>query len=122
MSNKNWWNSAISGLESRLDTILAEDGTPKPTDAAAKQDGSEKAPVDKKLAVEQGGLSRNSSRSRPNSRLQERLAKAVTKGTESARTSSDLGSRPESPALRSPGVWRLRTQGGRASTRRLQRR
>jgi hypothetical protein len=104
MSNKNWWNSAISGLESRLDTILAEDGTPKLADAAAKQDGSEKTAVDKKLAVEQGGLSRNSSRSRPNSRLQERLAKAVTKGTENARTSSDLGSRPESPALRSPGV------------------
>lgn len=114
MSNKNWWNSAISGLESRLDTILAEDGTPKPTDAAAKQDGSEKAAVDKKLAVEQGGLSRNSSRSRPNSRLQERLAKAVTKGTESARTSSDLGSRPESPALRSPGVVAA-ADSGRAS-------
>lgn len=114
MSNKNWWNSAISGLESRLDTILAEDGTPKPTDAAAKQDGSEKAAVDKKLAVEQGGLSRNSSRSRPNSRLQERLAKAVTKGTENARTSSDLGSRPESPALRSPGVAAA-ADSGRAS-------
>ncbi|KAF2632011.1 M protein repeat protein-like protein [Macroventuria anomochaeta] len=106
MSGKNWWNSAISGLESRLDTILAEDGqtSAKPADAATKPDGSEKAAVDKKLAVEQGGLSRNSSRSRPNSRLQDRLAKAVTKGTENARSSSDLGSRPESPALRSPGI------------------
>ncbi|KAH6615110.1 TATA element modulatory factor 1 TATA binding-domain-containing protein [Boeremia exigua] len=104
MSGKNWWNSAISGLESRLDTILAEDGTPKPADAAAKPDGSEPAAVDKKLAVEQGGLSRNSSRSRPSSRLQERLAKAVTKGAENSRTSSDLGSRPDSPALRSPGI------------------
>lgn len=104
MSGKGWWNSAISGLESRLDTILAEDGTPRPAGATAKQDGSETAPVDKKLAVEQGGLSRNSSRSRPNSRLQERLAKAVTKGTENSRTSSDMGSRSESPALRSPGV------------------
>lgn len=111
MSGKNWWNSAISGLESRLDTILAEDGTPKPIDATAKQDGNEKAVVDKKLAVEQSGLSRNSSRSRPNSRLQERLAKAVTKGTENSRTSSDLGSRPESPALRSPGVTAVADTG-----------
>ncbi len=107
----SWWNNAISGLESRLDTILAEDGTPKLADAAVKQDGSEKAPVDKKLAVEQGGLSRNSSRSRPNSRLQERLAKAVTKGTENSRTSSDLGSRPDSPALRSPGITAVADTG-----------
>ena len=70
MSGKNWWNSAISGLESRLDTILAEDGSAKPAaaDAPAKQDGGDEKAVDKKLAVEQGGLSRNSSRSRPNSR------------------------------------------------------
>jgi hypothetical protein len=52
------------------------------------------------------GVSRNSSRSRPNSRLQDRLAKAVNKGTErsESRASSDLGSRPESPALRSPAI------------------
>ncbi|OAG13791.1 hypothetical protein CC77DRAFT_597916 [Alternaria alternata] len=100
MSGKNWWNSAISGLESRLDTILAEDGTPKPAgagpDAAARTEGADKAATDKKLAVEPA--SRNSSRSRPNSRLQDRLAKAVNKGSE-ARTSSDLGSRPASPAV-----------------------
>ncbi|CAN9134958.1 unnamed protein product [Alternaria alternata] len=101
MSGKNWWNSAISGLESRLDTILAEDGTPKPAgagpDAAAKTEGADKAATDKKLAIEPEA-SRNSSRSRPNSRLQDRLAKAVNKGSE-ARTSSDLGSRPASPAV-----------------------
>jgi hypothetical protein len=52
------------------------------------------------------GVSRNSSRSRPNSRLQDRLAKAVNKGTErsESRASSDLGSRPQSPALRSPAI------------------
>lgn len=115
MSGKNWWNSAISGLESRLDTILAEDGqtSAKPTDAVSKEDISEKVAVDKKLAVEQGGLSRNASRSRPNSRLQDRLAKAVTKGTERAdsRASSDLGSRPESPALRSPGIGAVADTG-----------
>lgn len=115
MSGKNWWNSAISGLESRLDTILAEDGSAKPVaaDASSKQDGGDKAVVDKKLAVEQGGLSRNSSRSRPNSRLQDRLAKAVTKGTERAdsRASSDLGSRSESPAVRSPGTTAVADTG-----------
>ena len=59
MSGKNWWNSAISGLESRLDTILAEDGTPKSAgagpDAAARTEGADKAATDKKLAVEPGG-------------------------------------------------------------------
>jgi hypothetical protein len=57
MSGKNWWNSAISGLESRLDTILAEDGTPKPAgaDAGAKLETTEKAAMDKKLTVEPGG-------------------------------------------------------------------
>ena len=56
MSGKGWWNSAISGLESRLDTILAEEAQgnakPKGPDATAKQDASETAVVDKKLAVE----------------------------------------------------------------------
>ncbi|CAO2650283.1 Nn.00g015750.m01.CDS01 [Neocucurbitaria sp. VM-36] len=109
MSGKGWWNSAISGLESRLDTILAEDdqaaAKARASDATAKQESSEKAVADTKLAVEPEA-SRNSSRSRPNSRLQDRLAKAVNKGTERAesRPSSDLGSRPESPALRSPAI------------------
>jgi len=59
MSGKNWWNSAISGLESRLDGILAEDGTtttkPAGTETGAKPDTTEKAATDKKLAVEPGG-------------------------------------------------------------------
>lgn len=104
MSGKGWWNNAISGLESRLDGILAEEdkaaAVAKAGETGAKQDDAEKPPVDKKLNVE--AASRNSSRSRPNSRLQDRLAKAVNKGAESAasRASSDLGSRPESPALK----------------------
>ncbi|KAF1939372.1 hypothetical protein EJ02DRAFT_257259 [Clathrospora elynae] len=108
MSGKGWWNNAISGLESRLDTILADEGQPgaKPpmTDTAGKQAVTENTAADKKLAVEPAP--RSSSRSRPNSRLQDRLAKAVIKGTERSepRASSDLGSRPESPALRSPAV------------------
>lgn len=59
MSGKGWWNSAISGLESRLDTILAEDdpaaAKTRASDAAAAPEGSEKAAVDRKLAVEPGG-------------------------------------------------------------------
>jgi hypothetical protein len=59
MSGKGWWNSAISGLESRLDTILAEDAQgnakTKPGEPAAKQDVPEKAAPDKMLAVEPGG-------------------------------------------------------------------
>jgi hypothetical protein len=58
MSGKGWWNSAISGLESRLDNILAEDAQgnprPRPGDAAGKQDGPEQAAAEKKLAVEPG--------------------------------------------------------------------
>jgi hypothetical protein len=59
MSGKGWWNSAISGLESKLDTILAEDAQAsakaKAADGAAKQESPEKAVVDKKLVVEPGG-------------------------------------------------------------------
>jgi hypothetical protein len=108
MSGKGWWNSAISGLESKLDTILADDGqtTAKAKGANADADTAAKpdpdtAAVDKLLAVEPA--SRSNSRSRPSSRLQDRLAKAVNKGADS-RTSSDFGSRPESPALQATGV------------------
>jgi hypothetical protein len=53
--------------------------------------------MEEQMKADSTAASRNSSRSRPNSRLQDRLAKAVNKGTE--RSSSDMGSRPESPAL-----------------------
>lgn len=60
MSGKGWWNNALSGLESRLDTILAEDGPtgtkPAVADTAAKPESTDKtAAADKKLAVEPGG-------------------------------------------------------------------
>jgi uncharacterized phage infection (PIP) family protein YhgE len=58
-------------------------------------------------------LSRNSSRSRPTSRLQDRLAKVVNKSVDSPRASLDLSSRPDSPALRSPVTA---TDTGRTST------
>jgi hypothetical protein len=62
MSGKGWWNSALSGLESRLDTILAEEAQaasakPKVGDAAAKPEAPEKVAAEKMLAVEPGGLS-----------------------------------------------------------------
>ena len=99
MSGKGWWNSALSGLESRLDTMLADEDQPGAKSRIADQE-KEKPPVDKKLTVE----SRNSSRSRPSSRLQDRLAKAVNKGTDrpESRASSEVASRPESPALHTP--------------------
>ncbi|KAJ4296495.1 hypothetical protein N0V90_006540 [Kalmusia sp. IMI 367209] len=95
--------SAVAGLESRLDTILTDDdqasAKSRAADAAAKQDVAEK----QRLQVQ---VSRSSSRSRPNSRLQDRLAKAVNKAKDSAdsRPSSEIGSRPESPALKTPAM------------------
>jgi hypothetical protein len=59
MSGKGWWNSAISGLESRLDTILAEEqgnaAKVKAAESASKQHVPEQAAADNKLAVEPGG-------------------------------------------------------------------
>lgn len=59
MSGKGWWNSALSGLESRLDTILAEDdqasAKQRAADAAAKHEGADKAGADKTSTVEPGG-------------------------------------------------------------------
>lgn len=138
---KGGWGSflgtAVAGLESRLDTILADDdqasARARAAEAAAKQEAAEKAAAAEKrrLQVDQGGLqsslleschisggdgrigkqadgagvSRSSSRSRPSSRLQDRLAKAVNKGKDGeSRPSSEIGSRPESPALKSPGI------------------
>jgi hypothetical protein len=61
MSGKGWWNSALSGLESRLDTILAEEAQAtarsRAGDAAATPDARELAAAEKLLAVEPGGLS-----------------------------------------------------------------
>jgi len=88
-AQKKGWGSllsnAVAGLESRLDNILAEDA-----EASAKSRAADAA---RKDAVHQSALSpppdasRESSRSRVNKRLEERLAKAVNKGTESRSTS-----------------------------------
>ncbi|KAF1975089.1 hypothetical protein BU23DRAFT_87771 [Bimuria novae-zelandiae CBS 107.79] len=105
--------SAVSGLESRLDSILTDDdqasAKSRAAEAAAKAELAEK----QRLQVDQ--VSRSSSRSRPNSRLQDRLAKAVNKGKDGAesRPSSELGSRPESPA--GPAAKNVANDVGRAS-------
>ncbi|KAF2869931.1 TATA element modulatory factor 1 TATA binding-domain-containing protein [Massariosphaeria phaeospora] len=114
---KGGWGSllsgAVAGLESRLDTILADDDQ-----ASAKNKTTEAAAEKQRLQIPRGtvvvvaltagigGPRSPSPRARPNSRLQDRLAKAVNKSgdKQESRPSSELGSRPESPALRSPGV------------------
>lgn len=96
-------SGAVAGLESRLDTILADDdqasAKSRAAEAASKQESGDKASTEKnKLKVDQ--VRRTSSTSRPNSRLQDRLARAVNKGGDSPRASSEIPSRPESPAVR----------------------
>ncbi|KKY24017.1 putative m protein repeat protein [Diplodia seriata] len=90
---KGWGSflqGAVAGLESRLDTILAEDDQ---ASARSRADDS----LRKKVAAEQSP-SRTPSRSRTNDRLQERLAKAVkSDAPRSARASSELPSRTGTP-------------------------
>ncbi|KAF2202156.1 M protein repeat protein-like protein [Delitschia confertaspora ATCC 74209] len=101
-------SGAVAGLESRLDTILADDDQAsaklRVAEEKAKQEAAVKAAADKGRLQAEPGLSRNPSRSRPNSRLQDRLAKAVNKGAErassSTRGSLDIPSRSESPVLK----------------------
>ncbi|KAF2018856.1 hypothetical protein BU24DRAFT_342230 [Aaosphaeria arxii CBS 175.79] len=116
----NRWGSflsgAVAGLESQLDTILAGDeqasAKSRANEATAKQGAADKGPGMERVQKEQG-LSRNPSNSRPNSRLQDRLARAVNKSnTESPRASSDL-SRPDSPRVRGASVS---AGAGRTST------
>ena len=90
-------SGAVAGLESRLDSILADD------DQASARQRAEEAKQKQKpniLRAEQN-TPRASSRGRPSDRLQERLAKAVVKGAESPRSSSrapsDAPSAPDSP-------------------------
>lgn len=92
-------SGAVAGLESRLDTILAEDN-----EASARSRALDKATLEKLQAEKAAALavprtsddaSRSSSRSRLNDRLQERLAKAVASQTPS-RSSTPLN-QPTSP-------------------------
>ncbi|KAF2120727.1 hypothetical protein BDV96DRAFT_273947 [Lophiotrema nucula] len=109
---KSRWGSllsgAVAGLESNLDKLLAEDNQASAKSRAAETAAKQEAAETEKQRLQVESASRNSSRSRPSSRLQDRLAKAVNKGNERPRANSgastDAPSRPESPALRSPGV------------------
>lgn len=99
-------SGAVAGLESRLDTILAEDG-----EASARSRAADKALQEAKAAratADSGNLaiptniadaSRSSSRARVNDRLQERLAKAVANQKEGTLASSKPSSPSGSPAI-----------------------
>lgn len=102
MSSK--WGSLLSGLESRLDTLLADEETAKKASDArdgSKQDQSRK----KEAATVPGnpGLSRTASANRAQDRLNEKLAKAMAnknlakKGDTSVATSG-MPSRTAIPA------------------------
>ncbi|KAK6005167.1 hypothetical protein QM012_007946 [Aureobasidium pullulans] len=93
-------SGAVAGLESRLDTILAEDN-----EASARSRAQDKAAAQEKSSAEKAAAlvvpsasadtSRSPSRSRLNDRLQERLAKAVASQNPS-RSSTPLN-QPASP-------------------------
>lgn len=102
MSSK--WGSLLSGLESRLDTLLADEETAKKASDArdgSKQDQSRKK--DAAAAPGNPGLSRTASANRTQDRLNEKLAKAMAnknlgkKGDTSVATSG-VPSRTASPA------------------------
>lgn len=94
-------SGAVAGLESRLDTILA-DGETQTAEEVARKAKAGVPPKQTSLKLEQTETSRPSSRNRTNDRLHDRLAKAVGKGAEGQRSgtpSSELPSRTTSPAL-----------------------
>lgn len=107
-------SGAVAGLESRLDSILAEDDQ-----ASARQRAEESAARQDKLKQKQNALraeqptSRASSRGRPSDRLQERLAKAAVKGIDTPRSSSRAASEkqsvPASPLIAAPAHARSST-------------
>lgn len=93
-------SGAVAGLESRLDTILAEDN-----EASARSRAQDKAAALDKSSTEKptalavpnssADTSRSPSRSRLNDRLQERLAKAVA--SQNPSRSSTPSNQPASP-------------------------
>ncbi|KAI9713899.1 MAG: hypothetical protein M1820_000629 [Bogoriella megaspora] len=116
-------SGAVAGIESRLDTILAEDSEASARSRAAEKAAAEKAVAEKataekatktgtsrpttpsidgsqNLSISSQNASRDASRNRANERLQERLAKAINRDADSLkspRSSADLPSRSASP-------------------------
>ena len=90
-------SGAVAGIESRLDTILAEDN-----EASAKSRAADKAALEARTATlaplaGSTDVSRSSSRSRVNDRLQERLAKAVHDKRAGSQAPSEVPTRTASP-------------------------
>ncbi|KAI5210008.1 hypothetical protein E4T39_00584 [Aureobasidium subglaciale] len=93
-------SGAVAGLESRLDTILAEDNEASARSRAQDKAIAQEKPSAEKLAAlavprTSSDASRSPSRSRLNDRLQERLAKAVA--SQNASRSSTPLNQPSSP-------------------------
>ncbi|WPG99665.1 isoform 2 of tata element modulatory factor [Acrodontium crateriforme] len=104
------WGSLLSGavanLESRLDTILAEDSDASARERAAAQAAKE-AKARQQQELQMGGstaASREASRSRANERLADRLAKATAHKQSISQTPSGVSSRVESPAMGAESV------------------
>ncbi|EEQ30956.1 hypothetical protein McanMca71_003509 [Microsporum canis] len=106
---------AVAGVESRLDTILADSDS----EAAQNADKTEK-PAEKQPGLRAGmqtpsstspNLSRNSSSARTNDRLQERLARAMAKQAGAASVTSP----PSSTGVPSRTSTPLPTDGSRTS-------
>lgn len=105
MSSK--WGSLLSGLESRLDTLLADEETAKK--ASDARDGSKQDQPGRKEAMAippagRAGLSRTASTNRTQDRLNEKLAKAMAnknlaKKGETSVTSSNVPSGTASPVI-----------------------
>jgi TATA element modulatory factor len=102
-SSSRWGSfleKAVAGVESRLDTILAEDDTTgasaKSTPLVTEQPGKLSALSAPESARNSGELSRQGS-TRANDRLQERLARVV--GSRSGTPKPDEASRGTSPAV-----------------------
>ncbi|KUL91392.1 hypothetical protein ZTR_01733 [Talaromyces verruculosus] len=90
---------AVSGVESRLDTILANDDEPPKTSGQKADDAATKSTL---TTAKPAGVTRTSSNARKNDRLQERLARAVAKSQSptmsgSPRSSIDVPSRSSTP-------------------------
>ncbi len=105
MSSK--WGSLLSGLESRLDTLLADEETAKK--ASDARDGSKQDQPGKKEAMAvppagRAGLARTASANRTQDRLNEKLAKAManknlTKKGDISTGTSNVPSGTASPAV-----------------------
>ena len=104
------WGSFLAGVESRLDTILADEETAKK--ASQARDGSKQEQPGKKEAMAlppagKASLSRTASANRGQDRLNEKLAKAMANKNlarqgETSTATSGVHSRTASPATGSP--------------------